>query len=100
MFGMLRQQDVFKFCPNCKAQLEQAARRELKAETGLEVSELQYLGSLFEDYYYQDEIHSVVTAVYGAEAPKGAAVIVADDVSDYKFLAREDLKIDHIAFDN
>ena len=78
--------------------LEQAVERELKEETGLSVSDLKYICSVPEDYNFRDEIIPVVAATFTGKANDSEKVIVADDVSDYKFVPSQEVDIDSIAF--
>ena len=80
--------------------LEEAMRRELKEETGLEVSDLKYEGSLWEDYHFQGEIVPIVAAFFSGKAAGSQEVTVDDDVSDYKFVPREAVDVESIAFKN
>jgi NAD+ diphosphatase len=80
--------------------LEQAAQRELEEEIGITVTDFDYLGSFAEDYHYRDEIVPVVAAVFAGTMPSGSSVAVGDDVSGYKFFARDDLDFEKIAFKN
>jgi NAD+ diphosphatase len=80
--------------------LEQAIRRELKEETGLEVVNLKYEGSLYEDYHFRDDNIPVVGAIFSGVIKGDSVVKVDDDVSDYKFVPREEVDIKSIAFEN
>lgn len=80
--------------------LEDAARRELMEETGLKVTDLQYMGSLFEDYNYGGEIVPIVAVFFEGKIDGNEVVKVDDDVSDYKFVPLEEIDFGQIAFDN
>ncbi|HSW65838.1 MAG TPA: NUDIX domain-containing protein [Bacillota bacterium] len=80
--------------------LEQAATRELKEETGVEAANLSYIGSFKEDYEFRGEVVPVVVAVFAGSLPQDVPVVVGDDVSSYKFIAKQDLNIEEIAFTN
>jgi mutator protein MutT len=80
--------------------LEQAVQRELKEETGLSVTDLKYICSTPEDYQFRDEIIPVVAAVFTGKAIDGEKVSVADDVSDYKFVPKDEVDVETIAFDS
>jgi 8-oxo-dGTP pyrophosphatase MutT (NUDIX family) len=79
--------------------LEQAAQRELEEETGIKITAFEYIGSFSEGYNFRDEIIPVAVAVFVGKVPIGTSVTVGDDVSDYTFVAREDLDLGKIAFD-
>lgn len=80
--------------------LEQAAQREVKEETNLEIKDPQYAGSMSEDYHFQGEIISVVVAIFTAKVPDDAEVTITDELSDYAFVAWADIDFESIAFDN
>lgn len=80
--------------------LEQAASRELFEETGLKINEFQYIGSIFEDYCYQNEIIPVVAAIFNCHVEDNQTVKVGDDVCDYRFVKLKDIDFTNIAFDN
>ena len=80
--------------------LEQAVKRELKEETSLTVTDLKYLGSIPEDYHFRNEIIPIVAAAFSGVANDNEKVVVADDVSDYKFVPIQEVDIESIAFDN
>jgi bifunctional NMN adenylyltransferase/nudix hydrolase len=76
--------------------LEDDAKREVGEETGVEVGNIQYLGSTkIVDWRYRNEIDSVKTAFFIAEYifgnPKGA-----DDVAAAKWFKIADLKTENI----
>jgi mutator protein MutT len=80
--------------------LEQAAERELKEETGLSVTDLKYVCSIPEDYHFRGETIPVVASVFTGKAVDNEEVVVADDVSDYKFVPKDQVDIETIAFDS
>jgi NAD+ diphosphatase len=80
--------------------LERAVQRELKEETGLSVSDIKYICSLPEDYNFRGEIIPVVASVFTGRADDSEKVVVADDVSDYKFVPKDQVDIESIAFDS
>lgn len=80
--------------------LEQAAQRELEEETGLKIGQLQYVGSVAEDYHFEGEIFSIVAAIFTGKVPGDAKVTVADDVIDYVFVPKQEIDPEKIAFDN
>lgn len=78
--------------------LEQALKRELKEETGLRATDVQYLGSLFADYHFQKEIVPVTAAIFSGQIKGSSKVVPSDDASDYMFIPKDQLDFDHIAF--
>jgi NAD+ diphosphatase len=80
--------------------LEQAAQRELKEETGVSITDFSYIGSFKEDYHFRDEIVSVVAAVFTCKLHRDDSITVGDDVLGYKFVMKEDLDYERMAFEN
>lgn len=79
---------------------EQAARREMKEETNIDVVELTYVGSFADDYEYRDAVISVTVAVFAGSVPADSSIAVGDDVSDYTFRPIKEIDFDKIAFVN
>lgn len=77
---------------------EEAAKRELKEEVNANPQDLKYIGSFSDDYRYRGTIIPVVAAVFTAEISDNTTIVVADDVSDYKFMKISEIEIDKIAF--
>lgn len=80
--------------------LEEAARRELKEETELEVTKLKYIGSVFEDYHFREDIIPIVGAIFEGSVDSNVNVKVGDDVVDYKFVTRDKIDLNEITFGN
>ncbi len=80
--------------------LEQAARRELKEETGIEATDIRYEGSIFEDYHFRNDNVPVVAAFFSGKIKENVTIKVNDDVSDYQFVPRNRVDISSIAFKN
>jgi NAD+ diphosphatase len=80
--------------------LEDAAIRELHEETGLEMTNMQYVGSLYENYEYESEVVPIVAAIFKAKIKGNETVTVNDDVSDYQFVAIDKIDFEKIAFEN
>jgi len=77
---------------------EQAIRRELKEELGIEVGELEYLGSSTDDYLFQDINYKVVGASYFSKLPKDAKPQPNDDVAGIEFYKLADVPQERLAW--
>lgn len=80
--------------------LEDAARRELKEETNLEVGKLDYIGSYYDTYDFEGEARPIVAATFKGTLVDSDSISVGDDVSDYKFMKINEIDFDSIAFKN
>lgn len=76
--------------------LQEAARRELKEETGLEVTDLEQLGAFGKPY--RDPRHHTVSIAYIGFAADNAEAIGADDATDAKWFSVK--KLPELAFDH
>lgn len=76
---------------------EQSAKREVKEELGLTVDDLQYFGSFYDKYLYQNIVYSTLAVVYTAKLPDGT-ITPDDDVADYAFFKPNEIPLDRLAF--
>lgn len=76
--------------------LEQAAERELKEETGLEINSLRQLGAFSK--VDRDPRTRVISVAYFAELTSGQTAIAADDAQDVGWFDLE--KLPELGFDH
>jgi 8-oxo-dGTP diphosphatase len=76
--------------------LPDAARRELREETGLEISNLEQLGAFGKPG--RDPRHHTVSVAFLAHAGQKSVAVAADDAQDAKWFALDDLPA--LAFDH
>ena len=76
--------------------LEQAAERELKEETGLEINSLRQLGAFSK--VDRDPRARVISVAYFAELTSGQTAIAADDAQDVGWFDLE--KLPELGFDH
>lgn len=79
--------------------IEEAAKREIKEELGLEpsnYSSLQYLTSSPGDYPYQDEVHDIVSVFFISELSPKAKVTPTDDVESVQWFNFDEIPVDKI----
>ena len=70
---------------------EQAATREAQEETGVEVGNLQYVGTArIDDWRYRHEVDKIITTLFKAEYISGEA-IAQDDIAELKWFKISDL---------
>ncbi|MFZ4455656.1 MAG: NUDIX domain-containing protein [Bacteroidales bacterium] len=65
---------------------EEAAKREVKEETGLEIKQLTYLFSLPNNYVYSDFEVQTLDMIYTARVDDGTVVSANDDVEEASFV--------------
>jgi bifunctional NMN adenylyltransferase/nudix hydrolase len=71
---------------------EQAAAREAQEETGVEVGNLQYVGTArIDDWRYRHEEDKIITTLFKAEYISGEA-IAQDDIAKLKWFKTNDLR--------
>lgn len=83
--------------------LEQAMLRELKEEAGLEpddLIDLQYVGSGYDMYPWEDDQIPVVSAFFATHIRPGVTVNADDDVDSLEVYKLKDLPLDEIAFES
>jgi len=76
---------------------EDALRRELREETGLEVEPDRFLGAFVDTYGEGPQVGSVLNLVWGATVVSGE-MQPADDVSELRWFAPEELPTDDDAY--
>lgn len=70
---------------------EQAATREAQEETGVEVGNLQYVGTArIDDWRYRHEVDKIITTLFKADYLSGEA-IAQDDIAELKWFKISDL---------
>lgn len=77
--------------------LEQAAAREMKEETNLEVSDLEYIGSFSDEYPFGGEVITILVAVFSGKVDGSAKIVMDQEVSDYKYIPLKDIDNSTIA---
>ncbi len=82
---------------NPKETMEQAVKREIKEELGIELVRPKYFGSYWGMYYYKGITYYTLCFVYTAKLGE-QKITVGDDVSAYKFFASQHLPVDKLAF--
>ena len=78
--------------------MEDGARREVREELGIEVTNLRYLESYTDRYEYQGVNYHTLAANFLADLPEGAEPKPADDVSDFAFFTLKEIPYDELAF--
>lgn len=79
---------------------EQAAQREAQEETGIEVDNLQYVGTArIDDWRYRHEVDKIITTLFTADYVTGNAT-AQDDIAEIKWfkindLTGEDFVVEH-----
>jgi bifunctional NMN adenylyltransferase/nudix hydrolase len=70
---------------------EQAAQREAQEETGVEVGNLQYIGTArIDDWRYRNEVDKIITTLFTADYVAGNAT-AQDDIAEIKWFKINDL---------
>jgi ADP-ribose pyrophosphatase YjhB (NUDIX family) len=77
---------------------EEAARREIREEVGLEVDGLHYLCTQPNHYQYQEVTYSVLDIFFIATARPNATVRALDDVAGYRWLNPRAVNPEDLAF--
>jgi ADP-ribose pyrophosphatase YjhB (NUDIX family) len=77
---------------------EDAARREVREEVGLELTGLTFLCSQTNNYLFKEVIYPVLDCFFVARAVDAAQARALDDVASLCWLRREDVDPDELAF--
>ena len=79
---------------------EQAAKREAQEETGVEVDNLQYVGTArIDDWRYRHEVDKIITTLFTADYVAGDA-IAQDDIAEIKWFKINDLTADDFVIEH
>ena len=77
---------------------EEAAGREVREETGMELPELQYLFSLPNRYHYRDVAYDTLDLIFCCRLTKPPRMQAADDLEQLLWIDRDSIEIEWIAF--
>lgn len=99
LLGQKRGEDKLRFIggfanPNGQGGFEADARREVREETDIEISDLRYIGSYYiDDWRYRGETNKIVTTFFMAEYSFGQAV-ARDDIHRVQWVNINNLNCD------
>ena len=77
---------------------EEAARREIREELGIEIPEPRYLFSFPNTYPYRDMVYDTLDLIYLARWEQPPPIRVGDDVAEALWIPRDRIEFDRIAF--
>ncbi|SNB45242.1 NUDIX domain-containing protein [Geobacter sp. DSM 9736] len=79
---------------------EEAGRREVREEVGIEVAGLRYLCSFPNRYLYRDILYNTMDLVFVASCEELPQVKAADDLAEVLWVDRDAVEYERIAFDS
>lgn len=77
---------------------EEALRREVREEVGLELSDVRFLGSEVNQYFYRDVTYPVLDLCFTARAMDPHRAAALDDVDAFAWLPAGEVAEDELAF--
>lgn len=77
---------------------EEAARREVREETGIKLPELHYLFSLPNRYPYRDVLYDTLDLIFCCRFTELPQMQAADDLEQLIWIDRDDIVFENIAF--
>lgn len=77
---------------------EEAARREIKEEAGVEVGPLTFLSTHKDEYLFQNINYQVVGITYLGELPRGSKLKADDDVSGFEYYRIDQIPMNRLAW--
>lgn len=79
---------------------EQAARREVREEVGLQLDDIDYLASFPNTYRFADVIYKTCDIYFQARVPERPVVVVGDDAVDFVWLRPSEIRPEQIVFES
>ncbi|NVN92816.1 MAG: NUDIX domain-containing protein [Desulfuromonadales bacterium] len=79
---------------------EEAARREIREELGVDIPEMRYLFSFPNTYPYRGMVYDTLDLIFLVEWNEPPAVKAADDLDDVIWVERDSVEFEKIAFDS
>lgn len=79
---------------------EEAAMREVREETGLNIKELKYIFSLPNTYVYSDFEVQTLDLIYSARVEENAVIAANDDVSEAEFVPISNLNAEEFGLNS
>lgn len=79
---------------------EEGVRREVREETGMEVTELEYLFSLPNTYMYSGFVVHTIDAFFRCRVPDGAMPIAHDDVAECRWMHISEVNPEEFGLDS
>lgn len=79
---------------------EEAARREVREELGIELPELRYLFSFPNRYPFRGMVYDTLDLIFLVRWDQPPLVTAADDLADVVWVDRDAVEFDRIAFDS
>jgi len=77
---------------------EEAARREVQEDTGIELQEIRYLFSLPNCYHYRDMVYDTLDLIFCCRLTEPPQMEAADDLEQLLWIDRDSIEIERIAF--
>lgn len=78
--------------------LEESAIREIKEELGIELPEVRYLSSHYNDYLYEEVNYSCVSGIFTGKFD-GEVLVSDGEISEIKFFPKDQIPWDNIGFE-
>ncbi len=79
---------------------EEAARREIREELGVDITEMSYLFSFPNKYPYRGMVYDTLDMIFLVRLDELPQVRAADDLADVVWVERDGVEYDRIAFDS
>jgi len=77
---------------------EDALQREIREELNIDITDIQFLGSFPNQYLYKEIMYPVLDFIFTCRAEHWENIKPQDDVADFAFYQKENIKINKFAF--
>ena len=78
--------------------IEEALKREVREEAGIELENFRYIGSRNHDYIYQDVLVRPLGMIFESVLEKIPTIVAQDDIDEVRFFNSEEFPLDELAF--